>query len=173
MISRIWGRINSLELPIFLRKPIYHFYSFLFGCNLDEMANPNLESYPNLGEFFYRALKSDARTIASKSLTDIVSPADGKILHFGSVVGDRVEQIKGMNYSLKGLLGEYYDDEPIKIAKQPNVHSYVQDPNKSLYFVVIYLAPGDYHRFHSPTEWTVKKLRHFSGINEINIIDFY
>jgi len=33
-----------------------------------------------------------------------------------------------------------------------------------LYQTVIYLAPGDYHRFHSPTEWTVKFRRYFPGL---------
>lgn len=35
--------------------------------------------------------------------------------------------------------------------------------HSQLYFVVIYLSPGDYHHFHSPVNWLCKLRRHFPG----------
>ena len=43
-------------------------------------------------------------------------------------------------------------------------------PGNSLFFSVIYLAPGDYHRFHSPTAWVVEKRRHFVGISPFCVV---
>ena len=36
-------------------------------------------------------------------------------------------------------------------------------PMKGLFYCVIYLKPGDYHRIHSPADWSILVRRHFSG----------
>lgn len=35
---------------------------------------------------------------------------------------------------------------------------------KGLYYCVIYLRPGDYHRIHSPVDWNAMVRRHFAGL---------
>lgn len=56
----------------------------------------------------------------------------------------------------------YDDDDEGNIASQLLIH-----PSNQLYYCIIYLAPGDYHRFHSPADWTVLVRRHFPGITTL------
>ncbi|ORY86197.1 phosphatidylserine decarboxylase-domain-containing protein [Protomyces lactucae-debilis] len=213
-ISRLWGRFNEIDLPVFMRVPGYHLYSWIFGCNLDEMKEKDLKQYRNLAHFFYRELEEGCRPIDTSAL--IVSPADGKVLHFGKIEGRRVEQVKGLSYSLDALLGgegngdaqsiafdamsddevknqeqfadingiTYSLDDLLTGKKEDSAHRDEEksdvavvaadvamtradgkhlNPGNSLFFAVVYLAPGDYHRFHSPTNWVVEKRRHFAG----------
>lgn len=144
-LSAAWGEVNDIELPVWARAPVYKFWTWAFDCKLDEMRDP-LESYPNLGQFFIRHLKPGMRPIAD---SELVSPVDGRISVFGELKdGDRLEQIKGMSYSLKRLLKE-----------DPKL----QDPNSKVHYCVLYLAPGDYHRIHSPTDAVFTTRRHFPG----------
>ncbi|KAJ7653307.1 phosphatidylserine decarboxylase 1 [Mycena polygramma] len=252
-MSRLWGYVNSLELPVWFRPYGFRLYALAFGCNLDEIEPADLKAYPSLGAFFYRKLKDGARPVADAVL---VSPADGKVLHFGRIKDLRVEQVKGITYSLDALLGverpgtptetvvsadmpvvddhefanindiEYSLDQLIggsgsstpgtptsstppipkageapppkkfgkqidasvvetelslqetiahdaSVAAEMGVRPSLQRlrstsgtnvrPGNALFFAVIYLAPGDYHRFHSPTAWVVEKRRHFVG----------
>ena len=34
---------------------------------------------------------------------------------------------------------------------------------KKLYYCIMYLAPGDYHWFHSPADWVIEHRRHIPG----------
>ena len=72
-----------------------------FGCNLEEAENPSLSSYPTLGAFFRRRLKSGVRPVADACL---VSPADGKVLHWGPVGEDEAEdQVVNQALPLSGV----------------------------------------------------------------------
>jgi phosphatidylserine decarboxylase len=62
-MSRLWGRFNELELPVFLRRPLLSLYIWMFGCKLDECEIEDLKAYRNLGEFFRRQLKPGVRPI--------------------------------------------------------------------------------------------------------------
>uniref|UniRef100_A0A3B3ZQT1 Phosphatidylserine decarboxylase proenzyme, mitochondrial n=1 Tax=Periophthalmus magnuspinnatus TaxID=409849 RepID=A0A3B3ZQT1_9GOBI len=154
VISRVWGKINAVDLPTFLRKPIYSLYIWTFGVNMQEAAVEDLHFYKNLGEFFRRRLKPAARPVCSFS-------SDGRVLHFGSVKNSEVEQVKGVTYSLEHFLGPHKGNSqgtPLSFRD-----SLLSHPDNDLFHVVIYLAPGDYHCFHSPVDWTVKLRRHFPG----------
>ncbi|KAI1429574.1 phosphatidylserine decarboxylase-domain-containing protein [Xylaria sp. FL1777] len=241
-MSRLWGKFNELTIPYYLRVPGFKLYSFIFGVNLDEVSEPDLHVYPNLASFFYRTLKPGVRPLDPDS-NALLSPADGRVLQFGKIDGNHIEQVKGMTYTVDALLGkntptpsisstksepnaesaqkgragkEQHGDEELvkadeefarvngisytipnllsggpeenhenpKIEDQSAVQSspvavsevradlalaekpwYAASPGgkTTLYYAVVYLAPGDYHRFHSPANWVVERRRHFSG----------
>lgn len=222
-ISRLWGQVNSIDLPVWLRSPLYRLYSALFGVHLDEMDEPDLTKYSNLSDFFYRKLRPGVRPLAD---LELVSPSDGKVLGFGVVENGEIEQVKGMTYSIDALLGlntqklaapsqsldfsdssseeddkhheefakvhgmsdssyrlhelEYKDDGD-KTARSTDLSRELMvardltpslvlsllgsktSESNELYFAVIYLAPGDYHRYHSPVNWVTTLRRHFIG----------
>ncbi|KAF3926892.1 hypothetical protein ABW20_dc0104926 [Dactylellina cionopaga] len=242
-LSRLWGKFNEIPLPVIFRPFGFKLYAFIFGANIAEAKNQDLTSYRNLAEFFYREIDPAVRPINASSA--IVSPSDGKVLMVGEVrEGGKVENVKGMTYSLDALLsgqgeastssnpsspavifsppskeggttkatapggevvqsheefarmngisytvGELFsgtettkDKISAKAEDQslppgdmkPDVAAAVGakganwfrnqfESSKRLYFAVVYLAPGDYHRFHSPTEWVVETRRHFAG----------
>eukprot|EP01135_Chromosphaera_perkinsii_P002343 Nk52_evm129s221 gene=Nk52_evmTU129s221 len=148
--SRLWGIVHRWTVPEGMRERLYKAYTRIFGCNLDEMAEPDLKKYANLNEFFYRELKSGIRPVTDQVLA---SPADGKVLHFGEVKDNQVEQVKGVTYDLQEFLGKgVYREEGTPA-----------DPSKKLFCCIIYLAPGDYHRYHSSADWTATVRRHFPG----------
>eukprot|EP01134_Creolimax_fragrantissima_P007342 CFRG7342T1 len=154
-LSRAWGFTFSQPMPIWLREPVYKLYANLFGCNLEEMEADDLKEFESLQQFFGRALKPGVRVIDEKAA--LVSPVDGTVLHFGPVTDGRMEQVKGITYSLKGLLGQ-----GLKVTEEIEA-GMIPEKGKSLQHIIIYLAPGDYHRYHSPCEWTIDTSRHFPG----------
>ncbi|XP_042612951.1 phosphatidylserine decarboxylase proenzyme, mitochondrial-like isoform X2 [Cyprinus carpio] len=168
LLSRAWGRLNQVDLPTWLRKPVFRLYIWTFGVNMKEAAIEDLQHYRNLGEFFRRKLKPQVRPVCNSHC--VISPADGKILHFGRVKNCEVEQVKGVTYSLETFLGPHNWTENLTANRSldeddPGTYqdALVTKEGNELFHCVVYLAPGDYHCFHSPTDWRVAHRRHFPG----------
>ncbi|XP_043942561.1 phosphatidylserine decarboxylase proenzyme, mitochondrial-like isoform X2 [Protopterus annectens] len=163
LLSRLWGLLNQLYLPLWLRKPLFTIFVWAFSVNMQEAEVEDLKQYNNLSELFRRPLKSSVRPISCHS---VVSAADGRILHFGKVKNCQVEQVKGITYSLKNFFGPLNwrnGSSTRALTCEPFENQLQMREGTRLYHCVIYLAPGDYHRFHSPTNWTILHRRHFPG----------
>ena len=162
LLSRHWGTLaNNTMLPLWVNVIILWVYSKLFSCKVHEADRDSLCQYTSLGDFFTRRLKPGMRPICHES--SVVSPADGKVTWQGKYSGGFLEQVKGVHYSLNYFLGLENSE-----GSYGRVHACTEDYkgllfNKvggtSLFQCVIYLAPGDYHRFHSPADWTITKRR--------------
>ena len=121
---------------------IISWFSQRYDANLDEIEGP-LSQFNSLSEFFTRRLKKGLRPLSEG---DIVSPCDGLItvssqLYFhGSEI-----KIKGVKYNVEKLVGRGESD--LCVTRE----------NTKMMVVSLYLAPGNYHRFHSPCVWTVEQ----------------
>ena len=155
-------------------KMIHGRYVKTWGVDLSEAERENVEDYENIADLFRRKLKPGARPIDPKS--PLVSPCDGRVLIHGTVERNgELEQVKGLTYGLFNFLGspswtkksvlqlepESKDGKPMNIPN--SIIKRRPDSATSLYYIVIYLAPGDYHRFHSPANWRIFFRRHFRG----------
>nr|AKM76645.1 mitochondrial phosphatidylserine decarboxylase [Francoa sonchifolia] len=189
-ISRFWGSLTSTELPVWMRPYVYRAWARAFHSNLEEVARP-LDEYVSLRHFFVRSLKEGARPIDPDPCC-LVSPVDGTIVSLGELkrVGAMIEQVKGFSYSVSSLLGassflpmisegnlqedcSKQENLPREKSKQswwkislsfPKVWDPMSaSPMKGLFYCVIYLKPGDYHRIHSAVDWNIHVRRHFSG----------
>lgn len=178
--SSVWGFVMDLGVPVSLRSVVYSWYAKVTGANLDEVELP-LTSYQNMNAFFTRKLKSNVHSV-DKSAT-LVSPSDGKILGFGSysVPGNFDEEIiinhvKGFKFPLSQFIGEstrnYTEGSMNDVADLFSVistnkaapgDSLLSSTAKTLFYCTIYLAPSDYHRFHSPADWSLSSMRRISG----------
>ncbi|MCB1657442.1 MAG: phosphatidylserine decarboxylase [Moraxellaceae bacterium] len=105
-----------------------------YDINMSEALEENPLAYKSFNDFFTRALKPNARPIASAT-NAIISPADGAISQLGAISADKIFQAKGHDYSVATLLGGDEQRAQAFIGGQ---------------FATVYLSPRDYHRVHMP-----------------------
>ncbi len=149
-LSRAWGKMANVRLQENLRRPFFGLYGWLYGVNYDEMGRPSLDDYESFQDFFTRSLKPGVRPVAP---TGLASPVDGRVMACGPV--DRASCMLPTVKDYKYRLSEFVGGEEWSKALEKN---------DSLYQVVLYLAPGDYHGFHAPADVTFLERRHFCGL---------
>jgi len=146
LISRFAGTVAECKIPGFKNALIAWFVK-KYGVNMSEAALQYPEDFINFNDFFTRALKEGARTIASSSEV-LISPVDGAISQLGEIKQNRIFQAKGQSYSVIELLGG--DTERAR-------------PFMGGEFATIYLAPKDYHRIHMPCTGTLREMVYVPG----------
>ncbi|ETI28880.1 phosphatidylserine decarboxylase [Cladophialophora carrionii CBS 160.54] len=106
--------------------------------DMSEVLLPTSE-FRNFNEFFYRALKPDARPCSAPDRPEIItSPADCRSVVFNTIDDARRIWVKGRDYSLEKLFGDAY---PLDAKRY-----------KGGSMGIFRLAPQDYHRFHIPVD---------------------
>lgn len=143
LLSRSAGLVTRIPLPRFARRIAYGMFARRYGVELSEMKG-ELGDYRSLAEFFRRPLRDGQRPMADGPL---VWPCDGKIITSGTITGDRIQQVKGRDYSVAQLL----QDADLAARLDGG------------YQMTVYLAPKDYHRVHSPFDGELIATKHIPG----------
>jgi phosphatidylserine decarboxylase len=142
-ISRAVGRLCDQPIPSGFARAVERAYCRAYQVNMDE-AEGHLGSYPSFDAFFTRPLKKGARRI---SADPVVSPSDGKLSCLGRIENGGQIHVKGQLYDAAELIGDAQDAQRYAGGQ----------------FAVVYLAPGDYHRVHSPVDGKISLLRGMPG----------
>ena len=172
----MFGRIMDIEFFHFVLTPMLKLYTKVFNIDMEEALVSDFSKYSTISQFFRRPLKPELRPIDTS--VPLTSPCDGRVLHAGEVTSGVIEHVKHLNYSLPKFFGPIFFDPPNADPKElgeyhrnhrasssPDSYHKVllQNPDSKLCYCVIYLSPGDCHRFFSPVDWVMKHRRHFPG----------
>ena len=145
LLSAFVGKVVRTRYPFGLHALIRDGFIRLYRIDATEAEHP-VSRYPTMGDFFIRRLKPGARPIAPDPL---VCPVDGTLTQGGRFdpAAPRLKQIKGIDYSLRDLVGPGWD-----------LSEYLSGA-----FLTIYLAPYNYHRIHAPIAGQVERCGHIPG----------
>lgn len=145
VISQYFGKFAKAQFPSFIQTVINSGYVKFLGLDMSEFKQP--KHYKSLNALFTRRLEVDREINNDKDV--IISPTDSLITECGDIKDDIALQIKGMQYSVEELLTFNCLDNVDRI--------------KDGKFMNFYLSPKDYHRYHAPSDFILKKLIHVPG----------
>jgi phosphatidylserine decarboxylase len=138
------GAASRLRLPRFAHRMLLRWFVKKYKVDLSESVG-EIEDFDSLAQFFIRKLKSGMRPI-DDTPNIFVSPVDAKAHTFGLIENGMFLQAPGRPCAISALVGE-------EEAKRFEGGSYA----------VLYLAPPDYHRVHSPIACTVESMDYRGG----------
>ncbi|CAA6805726.1 MAG: Phosphatidylserine decarboxylase (EC [uncultured Sulfurovum sp.] len=145
LLSTGFGKFASRPFSKPVQKFINKSYVKLMGLDMSEFDNP--ANYPTLNKLFTRSF------ITAKEITEdesiMISPVDALVTDFGEITEGKAYQIKGMEYDISELFGEYHKEASSAVEGGE--------------FVNLYLSPKDYHRYHTPDKLNIKSLTHIPG----------
>lgn len=145
-LSRIMHAITRSEIR-WWKAPFTRWFIKQFKVDMSLALEPNLDSYASFNAFFTRALKDDARPIATDEKV-LASPVDGAVSQLGEIKDGQIFQAKGRDYTLLELLGN--DEEKARLFEDGS-------------FATLYLSPRDYHRIHIPVDGKLTAMSHIPG----------
>jgi phosphatidylserine decarboxylase len=143
-LTRLAGMFATTEAGS-LTTSVIRWFVGRYDVNMEEAANPAIESYATFNEFFTRPLREDARPLAA---ADFICPVDGAISQFGAINRDQIFQAKGHHYSTMALVGG-----------DTGMAAQFQDGS----FATLYLSPKDYHRIHMPCAGRLMRMIYVPG----------
>jgi len=142
--ARLMGMGARLRLPRFAHRLLLRWFVAKYQVDLSE-SEGTVEDFNSLAEFFIRRLKPGMRPIDQEDGI-LVSPADAKAHTFGRIENGLFLQADGRPASVAELVGTEHADR-----------------FEGGDYAVLYLAPPDYHRVHSPAAGTVAFLDYRPG----------
>lgn len=143
-LTRVLGRLGEVKTG-WVKRLLIRFWIRTFAADLTEARRKDIDEYQSLTDFFTRELDDDTRPLAQAPA--VLCPSDGVVSQCGPIDGDQLFQAKGFRYSLQELLGDDFETESFRDGC----------------FATIYLAPGDYHRVHTPLNAALAVHRHIPG----------
>lgn len=127
---------STKKIPSFIKEA---------DINIEE-AKKTIDQFTSFNDFFYRELKDGARSIDFDENV-LTSPADGKILVFENLEKEKELFIKGDKFTLE----EFFQDSELAKKYEGGV------------FLIVRLAPIDYHRFHFPCDGKIGASKLING----------
>jgi phosphatidylserine decarboxylase precursor len=160
-LSKISGKFAEVRTPKFMLVPFLKIYSAIYGVNLEEMEVGRLTDFPSFSSFFTRKLKPGIRKIEDENdVYSIWSPWDGTVYNYGDWSDDTFVVVKDTPYRIDEFL---FGKEEDSYDRYQKIYRGTARRGNKLKFILFYLSPGDYHRYHSAAKFSTNFRRHVPG----------